>query len=201
MALDDPEAALLPGSPDEAGVAEAGGVGRVEVPRGPGLGRGLLRWWRSRLFADRSAPGGRSGWGRDLDRIGCGETTRGPTSRLWCDGIIRSYSAIIGFRPQHPEGRPLELTADEVRHIARLARVALSDDEVERFRAELSSILQHCQALSSIDTADVPPTAQSFNLVNVERADEPGPSEPTEHVLANAPRREAGYFRVRAVLD
>ena len=47
----------------------------------------------------------------------------------------------------------------------------------------------------------MPPTAQSFNLVNVERADEPRPSEPTEQVLANAPRREAGYFRVRAVLD
>ena len=126
---------------------------------------------------------------------------RGPASRLWCDGIIRSYSAIIRFRPQHPEGRPLELTADEVRHIAQLARVALSDDEVERFRAELSSILQHCQVLSSIDTADVPPTAQSFNLVNVERADEPASSEPTEQVLANAPRREADYFRVRAVLE
>ncbi|MCY4454779.1 MAG: Asp-tRNA(Asn)/Glu-tRNA(Gln) amidotransferase subunit GatC [Chloroflexi bacterium] len=95
----------------------------------------------------------------------------------------------------------MELTTDDVRHIAQLARVALSDDEVERFRGELSTILDHCQALGGVDTDDVPPTAQSFNLVNVERADEPASSEPTEDVLSNAPRREAGYFRVRAVLD
>ena len=95
----------------------------------------------------------------------------------------------------------LELTTDDVRHIAQLARVALSDEEVERFRAELWSILEHCQALNEVDTADVPPTAQSFNLVNVERDDEPASSEATDEVLANAPRREADYFRVRAVLD
>ncbi|MYD65532.1 MAG: Asp-tRNA(Asn)/Glu-tRNA(Gln) amidotransferase subunit GatC [Chloroflexi bacterium] len=95
----------------------------------------------------------------------------------------------------------MELTTDDVRHIAQLARVALSDEDVERFRAELWSILDHCQALNEVDTTDVPPTAQSFNLVNVERDDEPASSEPTDDVLANAPRREADYFRVRAVLD
>ena len=95
----------------------------------------------------------------------------------------------------------MELTSDEVRQIARLARVALSDDEVGRFRGELSSILGHCQALSTIDTADVVPTAQSFELVSVERDDEPRPSEASEDVLANAPDRKDGYFRVRAVLD
>lgn len=95
----------------------------------------------------------------------------------------------------------LELTTDDVRHIAQLARVALSDEEVERFRAELWSILEHCQALNEVDTADVPPTAQSFNLVNVERDDEPAPADATDEVLANAPRRESDYFRVRAVLD
>ena len=95
----------------------------------------------------------------------------------------------------------MELTTDEVRHIARLARLALTDNDVERFRTELWSILEHCQALSGIDTTDVQPTAQSFDLVNVERADEPAPSEPTAAVLANAPRREDEYFRVRPVLD
>ena len=95
----------------------------------------------------------------------------------------------------------MELTSDEVRHIARLARVALSEDEVERFRGELSSILGHCQALSTIETSDVAPTAQSFALVNVERDDEPRSSEELEDVLANAPDRKDGYFRVRAVLD
>lgn len=95
----------------------------------------------------------------------------------------------------------MELSSDEVRHIARLARIALSDAEVERFRGELSSILEHCQTLNEIDTGDVQPTAQSFDLVNVERADEPAPSEPAAAVFANAPRREDDYFRVRAVLD
>ena len=95
----------------------------------------------------------------------------------------------------------MELTSDEVRHIARLARVALSEDEVKRFRGELSSILGHCQALSTIETSDVAPTAQSFALVNVERDDEPRSSEELEDVLANAPDRKDGYFRVRAVLD
>ena len=95
----------------------------------------------------------------------------------------------------------MELTADEVRRIARLARVALTDAEVERFRAELGSILAHCEALGDLDTEGVPPAEQSFGLVSVEREDEPAPPLPPERALANAPRREGGYFRVRAVLD
>ena len=95
----------------------------------------------------------------------------------------------------------MELTADEVRHIARLARVALTDAEVERFRAEMGSILAHCEALGDLDTEGVPPAEQSFGLVSVEREDEPAPPLPPERALANAPRREGGYFRVRAVLD
>ena len=71
----------------------------------------------------------------------------------------------------------MDLSSEEVRHIARLARIALTDEETERLRGELSSILGHCQALSAIDTSGVPPTAQSFSLVNVERSDEPRPSE------------------------
>ena len=122
-------------------------------------------------------------------------------ARLWCDPLFRTYSGRNGFPLGITARHSLELTTDDVRHIAQLARVALSDEDVERFRAELWSILDHCQALNEVDTADVPPTAQSFNLVNVERDDEPASSEPTDDVLANAPRREADYFRVRAVLD
>jgi aspartyl-tRNA(Asn)/glutamyl-tRNA(Gln) amidotransferase subunit C len=95
----------------------------------------------------------------------------------------------------------MALTADEVRHIARLARVALSEDEVERMREQLSGILDQFAVLNDIDTEGVPPTAQSLDLANVERADEPRPSASTEDVLANAPRREDDYIRVRAVLD
>ena len=95
----------------------------------------------------------------------------------------------------------MALTSDEVQYIARLARVALSDAEVERYREELSSILGHLDALSRINTDRVPPTARSFDLVNVDREDEPRPSADIADVFLNAPRREGAYFRVRAVLD
>lgn len=95
----------------------------------------------------------------------------------------------------------MALTADEVRYIARLARVALSDDEVTRLQDELSTILDHFQVLNEIDTAGVPPTAQSLDLRNVARPDEARPSAPVEEVLRNAPRREDHYIRVRGVLD
>lgn len=95
----------------------------------------------------------------------------------------------------------MALTLDEVRHIARLARVALSPDEEERLQGELSAILAHCEALSAFDTSEVQPTAQSFDLSNVERADEPRPSAERDLVLRNAPRSSGGYLRVRAVLD
>lgn len=95
----------------------------------------------------------------------------------------------------------MPLTHDEVRHIARLARVGLSPEEVERFRDQLSTILDHFQGLNAFDTEGVPPTAQSFDLTNVEREDIPRPSAPLDEVLANAPRSEGAYFRVRAVLD
>lgn len=95
----------------------------------------------------------------------------------------------------------MSLTTEEVRHIARLARLALSDEEVERYREQLSGILDHFQVLNDIDTSDVPPTAQSLEQSNVTRPDELRPSLPTEAVLANAPRTEDGYLRVRAVLD
>lgn len=95
----------------------------------------------------------------------------------------------------------MALTADEVRHIARLARVALSDDEVEQLREQLSGILDHFAVLNDVDTEGVPPTAQSLDLANVERADTSRPSATPDEVLANAPRREDDYLRVRAVLD
>jgi len=95
----------------------------------------------------------------------------------------------------------MALTSDEVRHIATLARVHLSDDEVERMREQLSGILAHFETLNAIDTDDVPPTAQTLDLVNVQRADEPRDSMPVDEILANAPRRDGDYLRVRAVLD
>jgi len=95
----------------------------------------------------------------------------------------------------------MPLTRDEVRHIARLARLGLSPEEVDRFRDQLSAILDHFEGLNAFDTEGVPPTSQSFDLTNVERDDTARPSATRDEVFANAPRNEGAYFRVRAVLD
>ncbi len=95
----------------------------------------------------------------------------------------------------------MPLSREDVLHVARLARIALSDDEVERFQTQLSDILDHFDVLRQIDTEGVPPTAHTLDLVNVERDDEVRPSMPVEDVLRNAPAREGDLFRVRAVLE
>jgi len=95
----------------------------------------------------------------------------------------------------------MKLTSEEVLHISRLAKVALTDDEVEQLRGQLSDILDNFEVLKQVDTADVLPTAQSIELCNVMREDEVAPSIPTEEVLSNAPRREGEFFRIRAVLE
>jgi aspartyl-tRNA(Asn)/glutamyl-tRNA(Gln) amidotransferase subunit C len=95
----------------------------------------------------------------------------------------------------------LSLTPEEVRHIARLARVGLSEDDVTRFEDQLSQILDYFQRLQEVDTENVPPTAHTLAMHSVMRDDEPRPSFDKEDVLANAPRREGDLFRVRAVLE
>ncbi len=95
----------------------------------------------------------------------------------------------------------MSLTPEEVRHIARLARVGLSDDEVARLQSQLSQILDYFQRLQQVDTGDLPPTAHTLALHNVMRDDEAKPSFDKEEMLANAPQREEDLFRVRAVLE
>ena len=95
----------------------------------------------------------------------------------------------------------VEFAADEVRHLAALARLGMTDAEVEKFREELASILGHCQVLAGIDTAEVEPTANGADLLNVVAEDVSRPSLAVEDVMRNAPDREENYFRVRAVLE
>jgi aspartyl-tRNA(Asn)/glutamyl-tRNA(Gln) amidotransferase subunit C len=95
----------------------------------------------------------------------------------------------------------MKLSREEVLHIARLARLGLTEDDLERFREQLSNILENFEILKQVDTADIPPTAQSIVLHDVMREDEATPSLPPSDILANAPRREGEYFRVRAVLE
>ncbi len=95
----------------------------------------------------------------------------------------------------------MKLSREEVFHIARLARLGLTEEDVDKFRVQLSNILDNFDILSQVDTTDVPPTAQSIALQNVMRDDEVTPSLAPEDILANAPRREGDCFRVRAVLE
>ena len=95
----------------------------------------------------------------------------------------------------------MKLSREEVLHIARLARLGISEAEVEKFREQLSNILENFEALKKVDTTNVPPTAQSIDLQSVMRADEVAPSSPAEDILANAPHREGEFFRVKAVLE
>jgi len=95
----------------------------------------------------------------------------------------------------------MKLSREEVLHIARLARLGINEAEVEKFREQLSNILENFEALKKVDTTNVPPTAQSIALQNVMRADEVAPSFPPADILSNAPHREGEFFRVKAVLE
>jgi len=88
-----------------------------------------------------------------------------------------------------------------VLHIARLARLGLSDADVTKFQGQLSQILEQFDALRALDTDDVPPTAYTLALENVTREDIEQPSLPVEVALANAPLREGTFLRVRRVLE
>ena len=85
---------------------------------------------------------------------------------------------------------------EQVLHVARLARLELSDEEVERMASELSSILDHVDKISELDLDGVEPTAHVVELENVLRADEPRPSLPRERALEPAPDPADGAFRV-----
>jgi aspartyl-tRNA(Asn)/glutamyl-tRNA(Gln) amidotransferase subunit C len=94
----------------------------------------------------------------------------------------------------------MRLTIEDVEHVAALARLGLTAAEKERMRDQLSGILEHIAALEEIDTAAIPPTAQTIALTNVMREDEVRPSLPVAQVLANAPRRRGDFFEVHTPL-
>ena len=94
-----------------------------------------------------------------------------------------------------------ELTRADVEHVAQLARLALSEDEIEQFTRELGVILEHAQQISALDTHDVAPTAHPLPLVNVFRPDDVQPSLDRDDVLGMAPAAEDHRFRVPRILD
>ncbi len=93
----------------------------------------------------------------------------------------------------------MAITREQVLHVARLARLALSEEEVERFGEQLSAILEAVGKVSELDLEAVEPTSHPLDLVNVFGEDEPRPSLEREDALANAPDPEDGFFGVPAV--
>ena len=88
------------------------------------------------------------------------------------------------------------ITRDEVLHVARLARLELTDDEVARFQEQLSAILEAVSKVSELDLTDVPPTAHPLDVANAWAEDEPHECLPLEDVFANPPDRDGDLFRV-----
>jgi aspartyl-tRNA(Asn)/glutamyl-tRNA(Gln) amidotransferase subunit C len=95
----------------------------------------------------------------------------------------------------------MKLNRDEVLHIALLARLGVTDAELDRFSEQLSNILENFEILQQVDTSNVPPTAQPNPLHNVVRDDEVAASLPQNQILANAPQKDGECFKVRAVLE
>ena len=93
------------------------------------------------------------------------------------------------------------LSTDEVKYVAELAKLQLSEDEIALFADQLSAVLDYAAALQEVDTSHVPPTATVLPLRSVMRADEARPSLSLDEALANAPERQDDHFRVHAVLE
>jgi aspartyl-tRNA(Asn)/glutamyl-tRNA(Gln) amidotransferase subunit C len=95
----------------------------------------------------------------------------------------------------------MTITRADVQHVARLARLGLDDEEMDRLASELDHILNAMQALRQLDTSAIPPTAQVIPLRNVMRDDVSRPSWPVEEILKNAPATRDQQFLVPPVLD
>ncbi len=95
----------------------------------------------------------------------------------------------------------MKLDREQVEHVARLARLELTDDEAQRYAHQLSDILTHMETLAELDTAGVEPTSHVLPLGNVMREDEPGESLSLEEALANAPDVDRGCFRVPRIVE
>lgn len=92
------------------------------------------------------------------------------------------------------------LTPTEVAHVARLARLELTTEELDRYASQLSQVLEHVETIRRLDIADVPPTSHALPVVDVLRADEVRPCLTQAAVLAGAPQAEEGRFRVPRIL-
>jgi aspartyl-tRNA(Asn)/glutamyl-tRNA(Gln) amidotransferase subunit C len=90
----------------------------------------------------------------------------------------------------------MAIDREQLLHVARLARLELHDEELERLGTQLNDILEAVSKVAELDLSDVPPTSHPLDVVNVWGADEPRPSLPVDEALANAPERDGTYFKV-----
>jgi aspartyl-tRNA(Asn)/glutamyl-tRNA(Gln) amidotransferase subunit C len=93
------------------------------------------------------------------------------------------------------------IDADQVRKVAKLGRLELTDAEIEEFTGQLGAILEYVEKMNELDTANVEPLAHCLPISNVFRKDEVKPSLGTEATLANAPERDGPFFKVPKILD
>jgi aspartyl-tRNA(Asn)/glutamyl-tRNA(Gln) amidotransferase subunit C len=93
------------------------------------------------------------------------------------------------------------IARDDLKYVAHLARLHLSDKEIEHFTAQLEGILQYINKLKQVDIADVEPTSHVFPQKNIFRQDELKPSLPVKEVLKNAPSKEQDFFKVPKVIE
>jgi aspartyl-tRNA(Asn)/glutamyl-tRNA(Gln) amidotransferase subunit C len=94
----------------------------------------------------------------------------------------------------------MALSEDQVRHVAQLARLGLTDEQVSTLSHELSGILEHIEKMGELDLSSVSPMAHAVDLTNVTRPDENRPSLTQEHVLLNAPEQEDGSFVIPRIV-
>jgi aspartyl-tRNA(Asn)/glutamyl-tRNA(Gln) amidotransferase subunit C len=92
------------------------------------------------------------------------------------------------------------ITRDDVAHVARLARLELTDEELDVFTGQLANILDHAADVEALDVGDVPPTSHPYHLRNVTRPDVVVPGVDREEVLGQAPEAESGRFKVPTIL-
>ncbi|GAD14635.1 aspartyl/glutamyl-tRNA amidotransferase subunit C [Geobacillus kaustophilus GBlys] len=93
------------------------------------------------------------------------------------------------------------ISIEQVKHVADLARLAITDEEAEMFTKQLDAIITFAEQLNELDTENVPPTSHVLDMRNVMREDIPEPGLPREEVLKNAPDQQDGQFRVPAILE
>lgn len=112
-----------------------------------------------------------------------------------------ALGAVQGDMAGNGVEEPEKISTEQVKHVAKLARLRLSDPEVTAFQKDLNAILDYVETLNELDTRKVQPMSHVLPIKNVWRADAPRKSNKSRSILSNAPRKEKSYFRVPKILE